>query len=164
MLSSLSSTIAGCTETSISGCTPAILETDSFPLPPNALPTQPFGHSDHHNTNATMHDILSLFRDLSAHSPIPTALHKSADQFASRLRVLLVHERHQSEHMSTVLHGLPSRPNPGTPRRMVSQPSPMRPLNRERSAFAPVSKTSGDMLGDEPSQHHVSRYFASTYP
>lgn len=93
--------------------------------PPNLLPrshrlpTQLFSYeqdqfqqkNDLLKGNATMHDISGLFRDLSMHSPISSALHDSAEQFAARLRVLLVQERCQSEHMTTVLYGNPSVPN-----------------------------------------------------
>jgi hypothetical protein len=141
-------------------------DTDTFPLPPNALPTQSLFNQTKHlqynsdlfNANATIHDISSLFKDLSTHSPIASTLHESADQFADRLRVLLVQERRQSEHLSTVLHGNPSVPNltlnppswfsighaSGTyhsPRRMVSQPSPMRSSNR----LAPASDTANKL-------------------
>jgi hypothetical protein len=129
-------------------------DTDTFPLPPNALPTQALlgqtkhlqHNSDLFNANATIHDISSPFTDLSAHSPHASTLHDSADQFAARLRVAMRQQRHQSEHLSTVLHGNPSVPNftldsPSqfsighasgpylSPRRMVSQPSPMRASN-----------------------------------
>lgn len=66
-----------------------------------------------------------LVNNISAHSPIPST-YGFADQFVARLRGLLLDERQQSEHMSSVLHGVNSVPVLGTPRRMVSQPSPRR--------------------------------------
>ena len=151
-------------------------DTDKFPLPPNALPTLPFlsqpahlNNSDLLNRNATIHDFSSLFRDLSAHPPIASALHESADQVAARLRVLLVQERYQSEHMSTVLHGNPSVPNllsqsPNRfsighplgsylpPRRMVSQPSPMRTPDHSAPVLHVINKL-GDSRHSVPSGH-----------
>lgn len=125
-------------------------DTEYRPLPPNTLPTRSFSNrapnlrhsSDLADVSATFHDIASLFTDLSLHSPIASTLHESADRFATRLRMLL-QERYQSEHLSSVLYGNASVPNLGwnppgsnrfsapypSPRRMSSQPSPLRASN-----------------------------------
>ncbi|KAF9736940.1 hypothetical protein PMIN01_04719 [Paraphaeosphaeria minitans] len=143
---------------------------DTLPLPPNTLPTRSLLSQNqylHHNSDlfdatATIHDISSLFKDLSTHSPVASTLHESADRFAERLRVLLVQERYQSEHLSTVLHGNPSEPNlvlqsPDrssidssgpypSPRRMTSQPSPLRASN----GLAPAADATDNPGGSRP--------------
>lgn len=145
-------------------------DTDTLPLPPNTLPMQSLlgptkylhHSSDLFNASATIHDISSLFKDLATHSPAVSTLHESADRFAARLRVLLVQERYQSEHMSTVIHGNPSVPNLAlmspnsscidssgpypSPRRMVSHPSPLRAPNR----LAPAAEVTDSPGGSHP--------------
>lgn len=126
---------------SSSGGTVAPPDAENFPLPPNTLPSQTPGYAQHlnANANATMHDISSLFNDLSTHAPMESALHESTDQFAARLRALLVQERHQFEHMTTTITpGLPLGPPLRTPRRMLSQPSPMRGPKYEVPGMGPV--------------------------
>jgi hypothetical protein len=113
----------------LSGCTPTVLETEDLPLPPNALPMQLLNDSKHLSTSVTLHDISSLFNDLSTHPPIDSALRESTDEFAARLQALLAHGYHRFEHMSNALHGIPPVPSLETHRRVASQPSPMKPVN-----------------------------------
>ena len=116
-------------KTQVSGCTPTVVETDDLPLPPNALPMQLLNDPKHLSTSVTLHDISSLFNDLSTHHPIDSAVRESTDDFAVRLQALLAHGRHQFEHMSNALYGIPSAPSPEMHRRVASQPSPMKPSN-----------------------------------
>ncbi|KAK3213535.1 hypothetical protein GRF29_28g210999 [Pseudopithomyces chartarum] len=116
-------------ERKLSGCTPTVLETEDLPLPPNALPMQLLNDSKHLSTSVTLHDISSLFHDLSTHPPIDSALRESTDEFAARLQALLAHGYHRFEHMSNALHGIPPVPSLETHRRVASQPSPIKPVN-----------------------------------